>query len=325
MKLPSKKLIFLFVACAISVGSIFYALKAPSKTGASVASERDSTAPQEDLILISNTVDLDSDNDGLKDWEEGIYGTNPQKADTDGDGVSDGEQYRNAQQKSAAELASKKTDTKEEAKVKNITQTFAQEIFAKYMTVKDGGVALDTKSIEELSKSFVDESSSLELTAPTYSMSDINILYHESSGDIRTYGNNLGKTLAESTPGGVANEMLVTLIALRDNNPDVLKQLDPTIAGYKKFIGGLRTMKVPEGAASYHIALLNALSQSQKSIEDMQSIFIDPIRGAPSLNNYSIGAAALSKAVQDLNHYFGENSVSFTTTEPGYTFTHAHD
>ena len=34
----------------------------------------------------------DSDNDGLRDWEEELYGTNPLNPDTDGDGYSDGQE-----------------------------------------------------------------------------------------------------------------------------------------------------------------------------------------------------------------------------------------
>ena len=38
------------------------------------------------------TVTLDSDRDGLKDWEELLWKTDKTNADTDGDGTSDGEE-----------------------------------------------------------------------------------------------------------------------------------------------------------------------------------------------------------------------------------------
>ena len=34
----------------------------------------------------------DTDQDGLKDWEEALWKTNPKNPDTDGDGTSDGEE-----------------------------------------------------------------------------------------------------------------------------------------------------------------------------------------------------------------------------------------
>lgn len=37
---------------------------------------------------------VDTDGDGLPDWQEGLYGTDPKKSDTDGDGTLDGEEIR---------------------------------------------------------------------------------------------------------------------------------------------------------------------------------------------------------------------------------------
>jgi len=42
--------------------------------------------------LASGVASLDSDSDGLKDWEESLWGTDPNKADTDGDGYTDKEE-----------------------------------------------------------------------------------------------------------------------------------------------------------------------------------------------------------------------------------------
>lgn len=40
------------------------------------------------------TLSQDSDNDGLKDWEEPLYKTDAQNQDTDGDGTNDGEEIK---------------------------------------------------------------------------------------------------------------------------------------------------------------------------------------------------------------------------------------
>lgn len=53
-------------------------------------------------LSLKNFGNIDSDLDGLADWEELEIGTDPFKADTDGDGVKDGVQFK--QQKIALEL-----------------------------------------------------------------------------------------------------------------------------------------------------------------------------------------------------------------------------
>lgn len=54
------------------------------------------------FLCLKNSGTIDSDFDGLADWEELELGTDPFKADTDGDGVKDGIQYKT--QKAALEL-----------------------------------------------------------------------------------------------------------------------------------------------------------------------------------------------------------------------------
>ena len=46
------------------------------------------------LERLPEAPDLDTDYDGLSDWEEGTYLTDPSKADSDNDGVGDGEEVR---------------------------------------------------------------------------------------------------------------------------------------------------------------------------------------------------------------------------------------
>jgi hypothetical protein len=47
------------------------------------------------MVVNSPTLtDLDSDSDGLKDWEENLYRTDPHKPDTDGDETPDGEEIK---------------------------------------------------------------------------------------------------------------------------------------------------------------------------------------------------------------------------------------
>lgn len=55
------------------------------------------TVPSETQQEIDPTL-IDTDQDGLKDWEEVLWGTDPQNPDTDGDGVNDGDFVQNQQQ-----------------------------------------------------------------------------------------------------------------------------------------------------------------------------------------------------------------------------------
>lgn len=82
--LPSKKfLIALSIAIGIVIITIVINYLKPN-----------SSKYSNSLATSSSTIPvwakIDSDNDGLPDWQEALYGTDPKKSDTDGDGTTDG-------------------------------------------------------------------------------------------------------------------------------------------------------------------------------------------------------------------------------------------
>ncbi len=89
MKLPSFKklpIIPVIVAIFLAIGLIVF-VNAYSKRGA--FSTFNFWEGNEQIIESQNK---DSDNDGLKDWQEDLYKTDPNNQDTDGDGYIDGEE-----------------------------------------------------------------------------------------------------------------------------------------------------------------------------------------------------------------------------------------
>ena len=88
MKLKIKKsnLIILPVAIIFAVGLILF-IGAYAKKD---AFSQFTLWGAKETTISSQTID--SDNDGLKDWEENLYKTDPWNPDTDGDGYLDGEE-----------------------------------------------------------------------------------------------------------------------------------------------------------------------------------------------------------------------------------------
>jgi len=85
--LPSKKFVqALSVAVVIIVIAILLSYWRPSFN-----SYKNTNAITSATSTINN---IDSDNDGLPDWEESLYGTDPHNQDTNGDGTLDGEEVK---------------------------------------------------------------------------------------------------------------------------------------------------------------------------------------------------------------------------------------
>ena len=69
----------------------------------------------------ANALFLDTDGDGLKNWEEDLYGTNPRNPDTNGNGISDRDEALGGASKAApADTSASKSE--------NLTQNFLSKL-----------------------------------------------------------------------------------------------------------------------------------------------------------------------------------------------------
>ena len=79
-KTSPKARITLAVFAVVVIAAVFWQLTRSPKTA---------SPPKIAHTIVRADLINDTDNDGLRDWEETLFRTNPQKADTDGDGVDD--------------------------------------------------------------------------------------------------------------------------------------------------------------------------------------------------------------------------------------------
>ncbi len=322
MTLPSKKLTLLTVACAISLGSILWALNAkPAQKSANQVRSDQTAGAAENLVMISSDAsDIDTDKDGLKDWEEALWKTDPKNPDTDGDGVKDGEERTISQSKQAEAIRKNSEATAVKPGNQNVTQEFAQQIFSKYMELKKGGTKLDERSMDALAENFIKNNDLLDPTINPYTASNFSILKNTSTEDIRAYGNNLGKiVLAHSSKSG-KNEMEVFLSSLQKNDEEMIKELDPIIATYKGMVKDMVLMKVPEAALTDHVALVNSIDQVGRTIEGLRKIYSDPLVGVPAMYAYKDSVDSLTKNFRGMENYFKAQGILFTQSEPGKMF-----
>lgn len=117
MDTSKKKKVVIFLAGACIVGGIWFFVEQKSGDGSAVGDGKNIQIKER---VTANDFLKDSDNDGLKDWEEELTGTNPKSADTDGDGISDFDEAREVAGGGwGASLGAPPTDTSGEEYVSN--------------------------------------------------------------------------------------------------------------------------------------------------------------------------------------------------------------
>lgn len=238
----------------------------------------------------------DSDNDGLKDWEEILWKTDPNRPDTDGDGTPDAEEVKLGRDPISAGPNDKLKKPEEKSKTATttpgtLTDKIAQEFAAKYLTA--AGTAegeLDIFQKKTIAESLIESlSRDALLYKDKFSPADVKVAQNPSY--LKTASDFLNKTFA-----GLGDPELIILDrVLSAEKYEDLKKLDGYIAAYQKTVDFLKKQNVPENYAALHLELMNIMQNTAVADSFMRVVDKDPARGLMGLELYAKQAERLQK------------------------------
>jgi hypothetical protein len=258
---------------------------------------------------VSTIISEDTDNDGLKDWEEIILKTDPKNEDTDGDGTSDGEETntgRNplvpapndtANTTPSTELAGSSTDTLSK------TDTLAFQLFEGYMNLKEQrylNTPIETNFISGLI-----QKTTPEISFTPYTESQLTI---SQTATPATYYQQLQTAWAPLFL--VTEDELITFTNLIETkNTAGLTKLKKAEEHYQSAIANLRALPTPTGATSIQLDLVNALGYFTEVLRMMTESYTDPLVSLVAVKGYTEGESQITLAVERLNTYLISNGL----------------
>ena len=221
---------------------------------------------EDDSLAFSN---VDTDGDGLRDWEEDVWGTDPENPDTDGDGLMDGEEVLNerdpnkngSDRLTESRLASVYSAYKQKNLQRiNITEQISNKILPHSLLLANeletSGSLSDTAKTDLLIRPIVSE---YQIEENLLTIEDLNIVDTDNKSlvDYFTFILTATNELLENPSG---NE---TSFVLSENNVDIAKKRN----NYNRIVELFYTAKVPSELAIQHVAVLNNFVGMRNSFE----------------------------------------------------------
>jgi len=259
--------------------------------------------------------DADSDNDGLKDWEEiQIYKTDPCNPDTDGDGYLDGEEvasgYDPTKKAPGDELAGAKSPRPLPG---NLTEALRQKLAGQIATDKivpfnAQGEMLSAEELEnypaigqaiqEVLRSYP------SLFAPDkIDDSQIKTSLDNSKRAIQNYATAAAIAFYYKPQKEIQisqSETEIFLEALENNN---FSKLNILLENYKSAYTNLKELTVPTKLIPLHKEQLNILSSTIKIYQAIKEINSDPLKANLALQTYSQLKERLKNWLQELSKF----------------------
>jgi len=327
--LPNKKFILIAVISLLVAGGGFFVFKNYNSEKSRKIAEQELSSASEPVI--AQEIDKDSDNDGLKDWEEALWKTDLNNPDTDKDGVSDSQEIKegrnpllagNGKTDKIQSPQSEKSLAEQEAQLPpTLTAAFGQEFFIEYMRLKqESGGELSQADKDGLVNSMASSLGDIGKNVDDYLKSDIKIASTDDEKTIKDYANNLALLIKKYFDPLPETEMAIFQKGLENQAEDELKKLEPLADAYSNTAKEMTSLITPAGFSESHLKLINCFSSIAKELNEMQRFFTDPMQSTLAFPRYQEKAEQAFSILLEISAYFSENKIVFEENEPAQFF-----
>ncbi len=332
LRLPPRKIWVLGIGGLILILVVFVFAQKTQSPSENQGNESSSvtTVPNQKILgqtLTKGLSELDSDKDGLRDWEEPLWNSDPNNPDTDGDGTLDGDEVDQGRNPIVAGPNDKLSQNLDQAsggknaKPLSATDVLARKFFTDYITLRKSGGIGGQAGRDFLARRA--ESQVPVIKGKQYKEKDLRVVPN-SVENARAYGNTLATILITTKSSGDKNELQILEDALVLGKKEELAKLEDIRLAFGTVISSMLGTPVPKDAVAEQLTLLNGLSGVKTALLGLQNIYKDPLSGLASLELYRASAPQVAQALRGINTYLRNKGVEFSDGEAGaffYTIT----
>lgn len=316
INLPSKKIIALGIVAVGIVSSVV--LSRYLKNHPEIFAKNENPEITKNTLSYSDTGDIkslnniDTDADGLKDWEELLWGTDTQNKDSDRDGSIDGDEIKEKRDPAKpgpndflsqyTVEGEKVTETKDTTPQNlNASDVFSQQLFSKYMSLKNTEADQDPDSTSSLVGSMTDQALS------TFSFREYNktglVIFPTSDKDsVRFYASSFALIYLD----------FLKKIQAVTNSIKTDADLANLSRVYADFAEALYQMKIPGQIVNEHLAILNDISIQSSAFVSLSKFKEDPVPALSALKAYKTAGENQSLSLSTIGTFLRNNDIIFT-------------
>jgi hypothetical protein len=307
-------------ALALALGFLWL-LSAPAESSeAGRAQSLESVSSKDSAAALAQKIaQIDTDRDGLSDWEETLWKTDAENPDTDLDGTPDGEEVESGRDPTRAGPDDTIFENEFGASTENETDSFAQSFFTEYVKLRNSGLIDDPTARDALVRNFAAAANST-FAVNYLTESDIRVGSDGSPQALKNYANIMGAIMERHSLKENWDENEILLQIVEERSKEKLEDLSLIKNAYRSMIEEMRVVVTPQETAELHLSLLNGLTGIEQSIDALEDVLENPLVALSAMPIYQENGAVFVEAFVEIARILHIHNIAFEPTEPGHMF-----
>lgn len=250
-----------------------------------------------EVLSFDEMLMLDSDGDGLYDWEEVLWGMDPLNPDTTGNGILDGQEVA-ARRRELQAQSSDLNDTP-----LTYTDALAQQMFL----FVAGNPNAQPQDINAFAESLTSDAFSLEL----FNYLDISDINTSSSVSVESYYADVVEVISQLA--FVGNDLsLIESYMVFEGVSEHRQALVEQVNTYKNILDSFLEIPVHEEASGLHLNIANSMVQVITILEIILfNVFGDPVIALSALGQYDTVSESFINNIDALTHFFRQKGLVY--------------
>lgn len=318
---PSKRTVGILISIVLSLGMVslaFYLSGHPTTPSASAESTEE---------ILRAYASLDTDGDGLFDWQESLYGADPKNPNsldpkkTDREMVDSGE----VKPKFTSDTSSLEDPMGNEnlpgiaVSSETLTDRFSRQLLQDYLTGNGTGKVPTEDDLIAFVNTNVDKLLKEGKTKQRFTSKDL-VLAPEAPDAFLTYAVAV-ETMGKAQGIGVEkSELFYFTEAVQAGDTKALANVRFIGDVYGKLATAYSKIPVPQKLTSSHLRVANALARMNVVVGNMGAFDTDPLLALVGLSAYEETAIELVNAFSELYQKYVDEGVLITSEGPGAGF-----
>ena len=239
---------------------------------------------------------IDTDNDGVPDWEEKLWGLDPLVIDTDNDGVTDDQYIRNKkniQERRSFGAENVETTLSESEKL-------GRSIYTAILAIDESQGVLDDATQLKITDNIAEYISDIPVSGTLFVREDLALVSNTKEASYK-YQEEVEMLFTEYPV--VAED--VALIARAIDDPEVYhNQIQDLAEQYDILLNKLVVMEVPFAVGGRHTELLNSLGHITGSFKNLSQEEADELLTLSTIIQMEERLAQVSEAIINIQKFF---------------------